>query len=738
MSSIALRSGARATTTLLFAYAVATFIALPLRCYLLVEGEVGDATHGGFLIITSCLQLIAMIQFGKWLKFSYGALPFLGFRTRYTPGMAVAVFLIPFANFFRTGDVVDELIAGTDYTKVAPVARVQRVRISILVKSWWYFFLLGAALNDATTALLMRPGLGLRPAQAIQILVVAHLLSAGSALLAARFVDTIQTRLQNCAARLRVTGKDVSPAVSQGTFVSTELPLKALRASLIVFVIVRVLDVALALRFFDVEAPGATGFDRWLQAAVFIMFCLSAPLFLWWVYRLASNLRIVGVSTVSPVWAVVGFLIPIVNIAHALSVMNTFWRASQKRAADDRETSPAVTTWWVASTIALLLAAAMKAMTLAEVERQTLLLTVFVTSGFVVIAAIALYRAVSSINEHAEFLESQLANDREAIKHSALSATIRGDRPLEQEPLRAKKVSWSEVLLPIASAVDEGLGSETDDDRQARAIRDRDAVAARKAAAKFAPRQRTPKVSETTNLTKILRVVMLLSSILAVIALLVFAGNSVALRGTATARLLSLLLLTIFFGLPTWLLLAAWVYRTQRNIEAIDSWTLITPSRTAMFRLRESRTLRAIAGDAFGELTTSHRRRLIAWTWTLRIIQLAPLLLFAASPYSLVAVATALLITISLLMWAIVTANLLIQIDEAVEMKSVAGAAIPQTPRPEAPDERPDDGERREADRCDDGTAMVGQHAGGDRRDAHRQREEAVVGGEDAAADPVG
>src|SRR6266542_1464941 len=64
--------------------------------------------------------------------------------------------------------------------------------------------------------------------------------------------------------------------------------------------------------------------------------------------------------------------------------------------------------------------------------------------------------------------------------------------------------------------------------------------------------------------------------------------------------------------------------------------------------------------------------------------------------------------------------------------------SAPQLPRPRPPPHRPDDADRGHADRRRGGAEAVGGDAGQQRGDGRRQRGEAPVGGEDAAADPVG
>ena len=76
---------------------------------------------------------------------------------------------------------------------------------------------------------------------------------------------------------------------------------------------------------------------------------------------------------------------------------------------------------------------------------------------------------------------------------------------------------------------------------------------------------------------------------------------------------------------------------------------------------------------------------------------------------------------------------------EAAMPRRYASRQSPQTPRPRAPDDRPEHAPTEAMPTV----AIVGpkrsdSDAGGEAGDGHRQRDEAVVGGEDAAADPVG
>src|SRR5581483_681716 len=64
-------------------------------------------------------------------------------------------------------------------------------------------------------------------------------------------------------------------------------------------------------------------------------------------------------------------------------------------------------------------------------------------------------------------------------------------------------------------------------------------------------------------------------------------------------------------------------------------------------------------------------------------------------------------------------------------------ASAPQPPRPSAPQQRPGDAERC-GGQCGHGRAKaIGGNAGEQAGDAHRQRDESVVGGEDSPADRI-
>lgn len=763
MSASPLRSGAKSTNRILVAFAVVSLLSLPLRCWFAFKGHAAAAVDGGFAGLAGLLEFTAIILFVGWLRTTYGTLPFFGVRTRYTPAMAVAVFLIPFSNYFRAGDVVDELIDGTDFTKLAAAARVQRVSIPIVVRSWWYFFIAGATLSNIATAILLTPGSAHESMSLVALIVVAQLLLAGSALLAVRFVETIEARMENCLARLRMSGqKDIERVIPLRLVEPSDVPFKAFCVCLVVFIGIRVFDIACAIRLWIGDDLAINLVRPWLPFLAGGVFLLTVLTFFWWVSRLATNLQAMSLTTLSPAWAVGGLFIPFFNLFHGYDVLRTMWRGVQKQAPPKPAAQPATFTIWVGAEeestaqrpvlltvwLILLLAAVLtsiyaQAALIFANQRDTFIALRYVGAFLTIATCVALYAAASEINEAVQPFESRFINDAQAVKRAALAAASRSERTLAQPRPDAKRASWSEVLLPIATAVDQGLASETAERRQERALADQQAAArpvlprpriptkeiagvlsnvlqvVALVAAQLAERTSRPHVPATNVirtriLTNALRVVMLFSLLIAEVALFLYGGDSTAFHGAIVARLVALTIFVLMFGLPTWLLLAGWVFLTQRNVEAIDPWTVVTPSALAMFRLREPGVLRAIMMTTFDGISVSHERRLRTWSWSLRVVQFAPLILLVLIGTPLAPVG-ALVVAVALIVWCIMTAAFVREIDDGVEMLPfVIESRAPQVPGPEAPEDRPRESERGDADGGDDRPAVVGEHAGGE------------------------
>lgn len=99
-----------------------------------------DALGGVLALAGVGLYLLAVIFFLIWVVRANRNARCLGaVGMRFTPGWAAGWFFVPFANFFRPVQIVQELWKTSGSAEEAP--RWQEIPASPLVSAWWIFFL---------------------------------------------------------------------------------------------------------------------------------------------------------------------------------------------------------------------------------------------------------------------------------------------------------------------------------------------------------------------------------------------------------------------------------------------------------------------------------------------------------------------------------------------------------------------------------------------------------------------
>jgi len=99
----------------------------------LVSGSIGGATVLGILNLVFYLVLLgAGIPFIAWFYRAYRNLPLLDVKSRFSPGWAIACWLIPFANWVLPGVIGDEI-----WRAGRPPGRPPRADGLNLARVWW-------------------------------------------------------------------------------------------------------------------------------------------------------------------------------------------------------------------------------------------------------------------------------------------------------------------------------------------------------------------------------------------------------------------------------------------------------------------------------------------------------------------------------------------------------------------------------------------------------------------------
>jgi hypothetical protein len=162
------------------------------------------------------------------------------------------------------------------------------------------------------------------------------------------------------------TGELATPAPTM-TFRDSRILTKWLKASLCFWMIINLIglasDVALLHFFQDVQQGAYSSRAAMAQDAVvldeisqvvrigdFVLFLITAVLFLTWVYRTCDNARRLGAVDMdqSPGWAVGSFFVPLINLLAPYYVMRDIWNASSDPTNwRSMRGNPIVRCWWI-------------------------------------------------------------------------------------------------------------------------------------------------------------------------------------------------------------------------------------------------------------------------------------------------------------------------------------------------------------------------------------------------------
>lgn len=135
-----------------------------------------------------------------------------------------------------------------------------------------------------------------------------------------------------------------------------------------------------------------------------LMFVITGILFLVWMARAHANLQNLGASGLrhSPVWAVVGWFIPIANLWYPFSVMRETWRASDPEFPHgewrNAPSSPLIPLWWALWIVAGGLGYAERlASSLDTVEVQSVLALSMLGNAVTIVCAVIAMQLVKRI-----------------------------------------------------------------------------------------------------------------------------------------------------------------------------------------------------------------------------------------------------------------------------------------------------------------------------------------------------
>lgn len=659
-------AASRAAKAFLLAYAVASAVAIPFRCFVLIspDDDVAKLITAVTLFPLGLLQLLAVWQFANWLRYAYSRLPLLGWRARYTPGMAVATFLVPFSSLFKTADVVGEIIDGTAPQRMPRAPALARLPAPKFGSAWWYLFLASSAANDIASAVAWSSGRS-HETRVIVLIIVAQILSAAAATLAVRFVEAIDARLKRCAFLIKRDGRpDIAEAIQQEPFFPSAGLASILQFVLVIGLGVDLIDIVVFIIAKPDRPIGEIAARSVLLANAAIL--LIAPMvFFCWVHRVARNGNQMGILSTSPALAVLGFAIPIYNLAHPWVLLQTFWRAVKPKDGT-RTSSMDINVWWTC-TILYTGLSVLAVFLRRDPSLHTTWLAVVLTSAMLaLLAAWELYSAVFDISRELEPIETRFKTSQDTLARAALLNAMQHERESGTVPaVLPKRATWTEVLLPIAAAVDEGIATEAPEKVAERQLVDRHIEALQRAGKPLAYRS-------TASLTLALRVVMLLSTIVVELALLSTAINNWHFaNSTFLFNVIVFGLLTAIVGLPTWAVFTYWVFRVARNLTVLAEGNGQPQAKRTALRFglmfREASTLRALFDGAFGGVPSDLEPLVTVWLVALRIVQLTPVVLALALPRaSSTALLAGFVLGGALAIWIAISAKLVRTLDQGV------------------------------------------------------------------------
>ena len=626
-------------------------------------------------VLLALIQLMTIYAFASWFKAAYANLGRLGAETQYTPAMAVVVFFVPFSNLFKPTQLVRELYAGSDPARLRPNSK-RRPDTSHAATFWWYGFLTSSIVGDIAAALTLREQEIVRLA-ATSLMVLSLIIAAASALGATRFVLDIRELQRRCALLLRIDKKITQSAAIEDDSFHTS---KALSANLRFFLIISaVLQPVFVGLVWMLPSKPDLAVSAGLAALIWIVVALAAGItFLCWVYRIVTNMRRALPFSTKPGSAVIGFFIPIINIIHAWDLLQSIWKFLDRVGAgiwhyDARSValtkkegsrSAAIDIWWLTNLANIGIAIFTRVVEPGENARLYLvaeLLLSVVSSVLIVQVVAAISRKMNSIEQ---FLLAQRATP--AILPAPVPATEAATPSASATPaapaIAVQKRSWSEVLLPIAATIDDGVRADPVEERL-----QRERVETAKDLEKEKERLRRIEIEKSTfrnatQLTSTVRVLLLL-------AIFVGAGEAFVLVSFAP-RIQStvVVLLLICFaalpcGLPAWVMLSRWAYAQWRNavsLALVDGDPSAAARKILLFN--EPFVMRdlLIAATQSAEVGTSFR----IWQLALRLLQFSPIYLaYGATKGDLSVMVAAGVFMVALVICLTFTAGLVRQID---------------------------------------------------------------------------
>jgi hypothetical protein len=670
----------RLTVWLLGCYAGLALLSLPLRLRFLPGSAKADLDAEIVLVfVLGLCQLLAIQGFVSWFKASYARLRLVGVFTRYTPAMAVAVFFIPFSVFYEPARVLNSIYEGFDPARFRAGLKVQKTIGS--GASWWYAFLASSFLSDIASGYLIRHGQTNTGSLLFVLIGASQLLSGIAAAGAARYVHAVLERQKSCAALLRADGKmALSISLEDESHERIAPRTRTLRA---LFVVSGLLCVACVCLLFFSKSEVVVPWLRLTIGSYFIVALFSIVSFLSWLYVAVQNIRSVSPFKEPAGLAVLGFVIPFVNLVYPWFTMKRIWCWLERInggiwhdaygpvvVREDRDVrAPLVNFWWTAVWVEVLSAGGFRLWKLVaypEVPPPALVVCVLAAESLVTTGL--LYAIVSGIGWKVASLERFLS-DRQAEEIAATPIAVvvhdngsanAGGTAIDQSPDgHFPPAGWSDVLFPFASTINDGIINDTIEDR-----RKRDAEVSLHEAEEEMRKEFTFNSAMTR--TELLRLLLLLGVFAGAAEAWMFPGIAVR-AGSATQLFIVVMAGVVPCGLPAWVALGQWAKAETRNGVALG--ILIPGSGNEGLRaltLREPSMLHAL-GIASG-LDLRAGSQWVIWNFTLRMVQTAPLwLALGGMQGGSIAIVMALVFLLALVVCLWITADMVRQIDSGFE-----------------------------------------------------------------------
>jgi hypothetical protein len=683
--------GSSLTTFLLWMSAIAAAtLALPRTMSVLDGGGPPTAFEILSAIGLGAIQLAAIVSFGLWFKAAYSKLPILGAATRYTPGMACALFFVPFAHLFKPGELIEELYRGSDPARLRPKSRRQ-VKGAKAATFWWYGFLASTTASDIAWILSLRANeasvsnldQALIPAAFIGL---SHLLAAAAALGATRFIGDISEFHRRCAILLKLDKRfAASAAIEDNTFQRSHRVASVLRGLLIASAVIVPLTIGLLLGV--IVAPKLS----WLFVVAIVLaglvgVCLGVA-FLMWIHRVVSNIRRVAPYPDSPFFSVVGFAIPLFNLIHSWMVFQRIWTwldringgiwQDDSRDIKISDVNPSrsllVDTWWIVTVAEASIGVVAQVLASRETSAGVLAATVVAQIVMSSVAMLLLYRIVGMIAWKMASIEIFIAKERSALPDH-----------LEQE-MAETRATWADVFLPIASTIDQGLRVPEFMASQVELSQSAFVTPSEPAEPEIDRGYPIVPFASARRLTLSVRVALLLAMLFGCAGAIAFylafsLRPNTQIDRKAVAWIVFGLgaATTMLVGIAPWLLLARWMSAQVRNANSLGL-LIADPRRAAwgILTLREPRVFRDLLAASSSPLGGV---AFVVWNISLRLMQTSPIWLALACVRGSTIVTSAAILLFAVVVLALThTAMFVRDIDTRFATKheeSVGGTAV--------------------------------------------------------------